>query len=236
MGDLMLTPDTIIDAPVLIAPGRPPWTGTIQEAFDLDERMWDTLSELLSLHAPGPEDAIDDERGLAESLADLAHAGISDWTLASALFDDPNVTIIDARESRDAEAASPLRAELSDEASVTEGAGSPGITVYTTPGCPGCQMTHRAFAKAGVEVTVIDLSTRPDLIAQFRREGLTSAPIVEAADGERVSGFRPDRIRALIAANSPSASTASMTGNAGMGGKSGPSPHAGAPARQGLRL
>lgn len=92
----MLTPDTIIDAPVLIAPGRPPWTGTIQEAFALDEGMWNTLGELLSLHAPGPEDAI-----------------------------------------------------------------------------------------------------------------------VEAADGERVSGFRPDRIRALIAANTPSASPASNAGNAG---------------------
>lgn len=213
-----MTPDTIIDAPGLIAPGRPPWTGTIQEAFDLDEGMWNTLGELLSLHAPGPEDAIDDERGLAESLADLAHAGISDWTLASDLFDDPNVTIIDARESRDAEAASPLRAELSDEASVTEGAGSPGITVYTTPGCPGCQMTHRAFEKAGVDVTVIDLSSRPDLIEEFKREGLTSAPILEGRDGARTSGFRPDRIRALIAANTPSASPASNAGNAGHAG------------------
>lgn len=213
----MLTPDTVIDAPGLIAPGRPSWTGTIQEAFDLDEGMWDTLSELLWLHAPLPDadEAIDDERGLAESLADLAKAGISDWTLASDLFDDPNVKIIAAGESRDNETISSLRAEHSDEATIDEEVGSPGITVYTTPGCPGCQMTHRAFEKAGVDVTVIDLSTRPDLVEEFKSEGLTSAPILEGSDGARTSGFRPDRIRALIAANTPSASPASNAGNAG---------------------
>lgn len=218
----MLTPDTVIDAPGL-APGRPSWTGTIADAYDTNDRMWATLAELLYHHARLP-DGMDDNRRLAEALTDLAQAGMTDWELASQLFDDPNVKIIAAGESRDNETISSLRAEHSDEASVTEGAGSPGITVYTTPGCPGCQMTHRAFAKAGVDVTVIDLSTRPDLIAQFRREGLTSAPIVEAADGERVSGFRPDRIRALIAASAPVARDANNASNAGNTGKAGSTP------------
>lgn len=213
MGDLMLTPDTVIDAPGL-APGRPSWTGTIADAYDTNDRMWATLAELLYHHARLP-DGMDDNRRLAEALTDLAQAGMTDWELASQLFDDPNVKIIAAGESRDNETISSLRAEHSDEASVTEGAGSPGITVYTTPGCPGCQMTHRAFAKAGVDVTVIDLSTRPDLVEEFKSEGLTSAPILEGSDGARTSGFRPDRIRALIAANTPSASPASNAGNAG---------------------
>lgn len=209
----MLTPDTVIDAPGL-APGRPSWTGTIADAYDTNDRMWATLAELLYHHARLP-DGMDDNRRLAEALTDLAQAGMTDWELASQLFDDPNVKIIAAGESRDNETISSLRAEHSDEATIDEEVGSPGITVYTTPGCPGCQMTHRAFAKAGVDVTVIDLSTRPDLVEEFKSEGLTSAPILEGSDGARTSGFRPDRIRALIAANTPSASPASNAGNAG---------------------
>lgn len=89
------------------------------------------------------------------------------------------------------------------------------ITLYTTPGCPGCQMTHRAFEKAGVDIVVVNLADRPDLIEQFKREGLMSAPILEDEAGERTSGFRPDRIRALIAASTGNARHASTASTAG---------------------
>lgn len=83
------------------------------------------------------------------------------------------------------------------------------ITIYTTPHCMGCEMTRRQLDKAGVDYQVVDLSTRPDLVDQFRHEGLTSAPIVESPDGERTAGFRPDRIKAMVsAATSPAPAAA----------------------------
>lgn len=100
----------------------------------------------------------------------------------------------------------------------------PSITVYTTPGCMGCEMTRRQLDRAGVAYEAVDLSDRPDLVAQFRGEGLTSAPVVETPDGERTAGFRPDRIRAMVsAASAPggqtSVSSAPSCAPPGVGGR-----------------
>ena len=79
----------------------------------------------------------------------------------------------------------------------------PELTVYTTPDCPGCQMTTRQLDKAGVAYAAIDLSGRPDLVEQFRSEGLLQAPIIETSDGQRTAGFDPARIKAIVAAATP---------------------------------
>lgn len=98
---------------------------------------------------------------------------------------------------------------------------SENITIYTTPQCPGCSLTKRKLDKAGIEYELIDLSQRPDLIEQFRAEGLLSAPIIETGH-ERSSGFNPDHIRKIIALASPhaplrdeGATNASTTGTTG---------------------
>lgn len=79
---------------------------------------------------------------------------------------------------------------------------APELTVYTTPNCPGCKMTRRQLDKAGVAYEAVDLSGRPDLVEQFRAEGLRQAPIIEV-DGQRTAGFNPDRIKAIVAAATP---------------------------------
>ena len=79
----------------------------------------------------------------------------------------------------------------------------PELTVYTTPDCPGCQLTTRQLDKAGVAYEAIDLSGRPDLVEQFRSEGLLQAPIIETSDGQRTAGFDPARIKAIVAAATP---------------------------------
>lgn len=82
------------------------------------------------------------------------------------------------------------------------------LTVYTKPDCPGCRMTKRELDKAGAAYKEVDLTTRPDLVEQFRSEGLRSAPVVELGD-ERVAGFNPAKIRAIAAqAMSPTPPTA----------------------------
>lgn len=75
----------------------------------------------------------------------------------------------------------------------------PALTIYTKPDCMACEMTQRQLTKAGVEYAVIDLSQCPDIVDQLRAEGLLSAPVVETPDGQRTAGFRPDRIRAIVA-------------------------------------
>ena len=90
------------------------------------------------------------------------------------------------------------------------------ITIYTTPGCMGCEMTIKQLAKAGLPFNVVDLSTRPDLVEEFRSEGLMNAPIVEDQNSQRTTGFRPDRIRSLIAASSPTLSSGTHPTNASM--------------------
>ncbi len=84
---------------------------------------------------------------------------------------------------------------------------SPAITIYTTPSCPGCQMTKQKLTEAGVPFETIDLSTRPDLVEAFTAEGLLSAPIIQTPDGKRTAGFRPDRIKAIIAAGTSQPTT-----------------------------
>lgn len=88
----------------------------------------------------------------------------------------------------------------------------PALTIYTKPNCVACEMTKRQLTKAGVEYAVIDLSERPDVVEQLRAEGLLSAPVVETPDGERTAGFRPDRIRAIVAmAQAPASSAPTAT-------------------------
>lgn len=79
---------------------------------------------------------------------------------------------------------------------------SENITIYTTPHCPGCALTQRKLDKAGITYNAIDLSKRPDLVEQFKNEGLLSAPIIETQTG-RSSGFNPQRIREIIALATP---------------------------------
>lgn len=99
---------------------------------------------------------------------------------------------------------------------------APELTVYTTPNCPGCKMTRRQLDKAGVAYEAVDLSSRPDLVEQFRAEGLRQAPIIEM-DGQRTAGFNPDRIKAIVAAATPQQAPGSSGPSDGGGGGGRPS-------------
>ena len=98
--------------------------------------------------------------------------------------------------------ATPMPATEREQDASQVQAEAPELTVYTTPNCPGCKMTRRQLDKAGVAYEAIDLSSRPDLVEQFRAEGLRQAPIIEV-DGQRTAGFNPDRIKAIVAAATP---------------------------------
>jgi glutaredoxin-like protein NrdH len=71
------------------------------------------------------------------------------------------------------------------------------ITVYTKPACVQCKATYRALDKAGIEYDIIDISVDADARDYVMALGYLQAPVVVAGDSHW-SGFRPDRINALV--------------------------------------
>ena len=79
------------------------------------------------------------------------------------------------------------------------------ITVYSKPSCVQCTATYRALDKAGVAYTVVDITEDPTARDYVLALGYLQAPVIVtvAADGTAAthwSGFRPDRINAVVAA------------------------------------
>lgn len=82
------------------------------------------------------------------------------------------------------------------------------ITVFSKPACVQCDATYRALNKHGLEYTIVDISTDAEALESVKALGYQQAPVV-FADGDHWSGFRPDRIKALVAAvTQPSAAIA----------------------------
>ncbi|WP_067780389.1 glutaredoxin-like protein NrdH [Actinomyces vulturis] len=72
------------------------------------------------------------------------------------------------------------------------------ITVYSKPNCVQCTATYRALDKNGLSYTTVDISLDAEALDQVKSLGYTSAPVVMAG-GDHWSGFRPDKIKALVA-------------------------------------
>ena len=72
------------------------------------------------------------------------------------------------------------------------------VTVYTKPTCVQCTATKKALDKAGVlGYRLVDITEDPDARDFVMSLGYTSAPVVVAGN-EHWSGFRPDRIKAVV--------------------------------------
>lgn len=68
------------------------------------------------------------------------------------------------------------------------------MKVYSREDCVQCKATVRKADELNLDYEYIDLETvAPEIIQGFRDEGLLQAPVVEA-NGERWSGFRPDKL------------------------------------------
>ncbi|SHS18972.1 Glutaredoxin-like protein NrdH [Mycobacteroides abscessus subsp. abscessus] len=71
------------------------------------------------------------------------------------------------------------------------------ITVYTKPACVQCTATYKALDKQGIEYNVVDITEVPEARDYVMSLGYLQAPVV-VADEDHWSGFRPDRIKALV--------------------------------------
>ena len=71
--------------------------------------------------------------------------------------------------------------------------------MYSKPLCVQCDATKRALNKAGVAYDVVDITEDAEALAKVKSLGYVQAPVVITAQ-DHWSGFRPDRIRGLVAA------------------------------------
>jgi len=78
--------------------------------------------------------------------------------------------------------------------------------VYSLPNCPQCDQTKRLFKNNGIEFKEVDISKNEEKRAQFRSMGVRSAPVVEMGT-DWWSGFKQDKIQAVINALSPNHAT-----------------------------
>ncbi len=71
------------------------------------------------------------------------------------------------------------------------------ITVYTKPACAQCDATKRLLTKLAIAYDLVDLSTDTEALEALKRRGYMQAPVV-ITDGSTWTGYRPDRIKALV--------------------------------------
>lgn len=76
-----------------------------------------------------------------------------------------------------------------------------GIIVYSKPDCVQCKATYRALDSKGLDYTVVDISEN-DAARDYVVEelGYRQAPVVVVDDNDHWSGFRPDQISRIVAA------------------------------------
>lgn len=71
------------------------------------------------------------------------------------------------------------------------------ITVYTKPACVQCNATYKALDKNGISYEVVDITESDQAREYVMSLGYLQAPVV-VTDTDHWSGFRPDRIKALV--------------------------------------
>lgn len=72
------------------------------------------------------------------------------------------------------------------------------VTVYSKEECKQCDMTQNVLDSKGIAFEVKPLED-PENLAEAKRLGYLSAPVVVASADNHWAGFRPDKIGALVA-------------------------------------
>lgn len=74
------------------------------------------------------------------------------------------------------------------------------ITVYTAPRCVQCQATKRKLKELGADYTEVNVDNDNEARDFVMSLGYVAAPVVVAGD-EHWSGFRPEKLTAVVAAS-----------------------------------
>ncbi|WP_392433623.1 glutaredoxin-like protein NrdH [Yersinia sp. HM-2024] len=71
------------------------------------------------------------------------------------------------------------------------------IIIYSKPDCVQCNATYRAFDKQGIAYQVVDLTEDSQALNHIKSLGYQQVPVIISGD-DHWSGFRPDKISALV--------------------------------------
>lgn len=72
------------------------------------------------------------------------------------------------------------------------------IQIFSAPQCVACDSTKLFLRKADVGYTEIDVTKDEDALSRCKEMGFSELPVVVAGE-QAWSGFRYDRLRALVA-------------------------------------
>lgn len=73
------------------------------------------------------------------------------------------------------------------------------VTIYSQPLCQPCNATYRTLDQHNVDYTIIDISADPEAREYVMSLGHRQTPVIVTPSGESFSGFRPDKLKALVA-------------------------------------
>lgn len=73
------------------------------------------------------------------------------------------------------------------------------VTVYSKNNCGACVATKSSMSRKGIEYAEVNVSDHPEFIPDLIAKGFSAMPVVVPHDGEAWSGYRPDRIKELVA-------------------------------------
>lgn len=73
------------------------------------------------------------------------------------------------------------------------------VTLYSRPNCNPCRATKRKLKALGVDFEELDTSIDPEARAFAMSLGHLESPVVYVNAGHHWSGYRPDRLDALVA-------------------------------------
>ena len=77
------------------------------------------------------------------------------------------------------------------------------VVVYTTPGCPQCNLTKKWLESNGVQHRIYDVTEDTIALQKIKQMGYKAAPVVIVPfdwpiAGEHWYGFRPDMLAKLL--------------------------------------
>lgn len=72
------------------------------------------------------------------------------------------------------------------------------ITLYTKANCQPCRLTKRLLDDNEIEYEAVSVDDDPDTIERLIAMGHRQMPVVVVNDEVHWSGFRPDKIKALL--------------------------------------
>ena len=72
------------------------------------------------------------------------------------------------------------------------------ITLYTKANCQPCRLSKRLLDDNEIEYEAVSVDDDPDTIEQLIALGHRQMPVVVVNDEEHWSGFRPDKVKAML--------------------------------------